>query len=175
MGHDITLHFGKHKGKMLSQIPLDYVLWLAENAREQHVKDASHAYLVESGNSDVFERSARHTGKYASAYFRTWYSEDELEEREQDERREDEEYLEEFDVLTLRWTAQSGAHIVIRSTLLPDTVERGFEVTVDSRTTYHAENEIVEVSNVPDIVAKIGRVGLTQERREALLAMIREK
>ncbi|WP_034639591.1 hypothetical protein [Desulfofalx alkaliphila] len=45
---DFVLNFGKHKGKKLGDVPTDYVEWLADNARDQWLKDASTKLL--SGN-----------------------------------------------------------------------------------------------------------------------------
>lgn len=42
---DIVLTFGKHKGKKLCEIPQDYVEWLAENARDQWLRDAAKEFL----------------------------------------------------------------------------------------------------------------------------------
>lgn len=43
---DIILTFGKHTGKKLSEIPADYVTWLAEKAFNQDVKRAAQAWIA---------------------------------------------------------------------------------------------------------------------------------
>lgn len=42
---DTRINFGKHKGKRLSEIPLDYVQWLAKKSFDQEIRQAAHAYL----------------------------------------------------------------------------------------------------------------------------------
>lgn len=42
---DVVLNFGKHKGKKLGEVPTDYVEWLADNARDQWLKDAAKKLL----------------------------------------------------------------------------------------------------------------------------------
>lgn len=42
---DMTLTFGKHKGKKFSEIGLDYVSWLANNANKEDVKNAAIAWV----------------------------------------------------------------------------------------------------------------------------------
>ena len=47
---DIVVTFGKHKGKRLADIPVDYVEWLAKNARNEWMRKA--AISVLNGNAD---------------------------------------------------------------------------------------------------------------------------
>jgi hypothetical protein len=47
---DIVVTFGKHKGKRLADIPIDYVEWLAKNARDDWMRKA--AISVVNGNVD---------------------------------------------------------------------------------------------------------------------------
>jgi hypothetical protein len=47
---DIVVTFGKHKGKRLADIPIDYVEWLAKNARDDWMRKA--AISVVNGNLD---------------------------------------------------------------------------------------------------------------------------
>ena len=44
-GADITLTFGKHKGKRLSEVPRDYLKWFQENARDANLRRAVEAFL----------------------------------------------------------------------------------------------------------------------------------
>ena len=47
---DVVVTFGKHKGKRLADIPVDYVEWLAKNARNEWMRKA--AISVLNGNAD---------------------------------------------------------------------------------------------------------------------------
>jgi len=47
---DVVVTFGKHKGKRLADIPVDYVEWLAKNARDDWMRKA--AISVLNGNVD---------------------------------------------------------------------------------------------------------------------------
>ena len=42
---DIVLHFGKHKGKKLGDVPEDYIQWLADKANDQWMRDAAKELL----------------------------------------------------------------------------------------------------------------------------------
>lgn len=42
---DVVLHFGKHKGKKLKDVPTDYIEWLAEKANDQWLRDAVKKFL----------------------------------------------------------------------------------------------------------------------------------
>jgi len=42
---NITLEFGKHQGKKLGKVESGYIKWLAENAREEHIKLACNIIL----------------------------------------------------------------------------------------------------------------------------------
>lgn len=44
---DITLTFGKHNGKKLSEVPREYVEWMAENISKPSIKQAAQAFLKE--------------------------------------------------------------------------------------------------------------------------------
>jgi hypothetical protein len=59
--NDITLTFGKHNGKKLSEIPRDYVAWLAENAFKDDVKKAAQAFLREQPGTESAPKSRSHS------------------------------------------------------------------------------------------------------------------
>lgn len=58
MSSDITLTFGKHNGKKLSEIPRSYVSWLAEKALQSDVKQAAQSFLEEHPGSPSRNRVA---------------------------------------------------------------------------------------------------------------------
>lgn len=42
---DFTLYFGKHKGKKLSEVPVDYLKWCLENLKDDKVKKRIEVFL----------------------------------------------------------------------------------------------------------------------------------
>ncbi len=48
---DIVLHFGKHKGQKLGDVPRDYVEWLVERANDQWLREAAKK-LLEADKTD---------------------------------------------------------------------------------------------------------------------------
>lgn len=44
-GDDSTINFGKHKGTKWSELPDDYLNWLAENGRQENVKERANREL----------------------------------------------------------------------------------------------------------------------------------
>ena len=49
---EVVLTFGKHKGKKLGDIPTGYVRWLAENARDEWLKEAA-SQVANGGSKEV--------------------------------------------------------------------------------------------------------------------------
>jgi hypothetical protein len=174
---DFVLTFGKHKGKTLSEIPLDYAVWIAEKSYNVSAKNAAIAYVA-SKAPDLLEKPAIQD-RYATPYYRTYYSEDEIEEMRESDRiyaQDDEknalELEEEMKKYRLSW--ETSGHTIFIEMQFDDVSEHYFHVIVDGGHPYK-EYEIEEYTNPahPAIVAKIGRVGLTAERRDALLAMLK--
>lgn len=69
---------------------------------------------------------------------------------------------------SINWTAKTGQYISIclDQTLAGDF---GFSLSVNGGLpTFYAATDIKPVSDMPGIVSKIGRVGLSEERRNAL-------
>lgn len=75
---------------------------------------------------------------------------------------------------SIKWTAQSGQRIEI---CLDQTLagEFGFSLSIDGKERFYAATDIKPVSNMPGIVSKIGNVGLTEERRNALRAIWKKR
>ena|SRR5437899_5378021 len=91
-----------------------------------------------------------------------------LESEEAAEQAEREAWEEKW---AIKWTAKSGQRIEI---CLDKTLdgEFGFSLTVDSSLPkFYAATDIVPVANTAGIVSKIGNVGLSEERRNALRVM----
>jgi hypothetical protein len=158
---NITLQFGKYKGQSLEYIKkfdYEYLVWLAKAGITR--QDASKEALDLLG------------GKAIS--FANRYSEDEIQQMEEgreSEQAEREAWEEKF---AIKWTASSGQLIEI---CLDKTLsgEYGFSLSVDGKDRFYTATDIKPVSNMPGIVAKIGNVGLTEERRNALRAIWRRR
>lgn len=95
-------------------------------------------------------------------------SDEDRREREIEERIAREEADAYAKANRLEWLSSRGQRIVVKFvfSLLCSSY---FEVLVDGKSS--RAFDIVPVSNVPGIVAKVGNVGLTAERRDTLLAM----
>jgi len=46
---DFVVYFGKHKGQKLSEIPVDYLKWCAENLKDEKIKTRIKLYLQVKG------------------------------------------------------------------------------------------------------------------------------
>jgi hypothetical protein len=88
----------------------------------------------------------------------------ELEAQDAIEQSEREAWEEKF---MIQWTAKSGQSIQIS---LDQTLngDFGFSLKVDGKERFYAATDIKPVSDMPGIVSKIGNVGLSEERRNAL-------
>lgn len=56
---NVELTFGKHRGKRLGEVPRDYVEWLADNARDDWMRDAALAVINGNGGNGQTEPSPR--------------------------------------------------------------------------------------------------------------------
>lgn len=56
---DVVIPFGKHKGKKISEAPVDYVRWLAEETNNADLKAAAQAFLDSDGESPPPPASAK--------------------------------------------------------------------------------------------------------------------
>lgn len=52
---DVIVTFGKHKGKKLSEIPTDYIKWLAEKANNESLRDAARKFLSSENDEAPFD------------------------------------------------------------------------------------------------------------------------
>lgn len=48
---DMVVTFGKHNGKRFSEIPIDYIQWLADNAQKVDIKNAAVAWVSKHGGA----------------------------------------------------------------------------------------------------------------------------
>jgi hypothetical protein len=89
---------------------------------------------------------------------------EQMEEQDRAEQSEREQWEEKW---MIRWVANSGQRIEI---CLDQTLngDFGFSLSVDGKERFYAAADIKPVSNMPGIVSKIGNVGLSEERRNAL-------
>jgi hypothetical protein len=157
--------FGKHKGFTFEQVPLDYVKWMAGEEIVRNGVNFSQAAR------DFVRSKGLGPGHFGKPYVSPEEMEeirfhDEIEEREAEEARavwEAEHMLE--------WVAGSGQHIRIQC-VFDVSMNISYEISVDSSRQRKAY-EIIDLpkSPAPGIVAKIGNIGLTAERRDALVAM----
>ncbi len=67
--NQLLLSFGKHRGKQLSEIPRDYVAWLAQQAYQPEVRAAAARYLEEH---PVAEPATRQVGRQPGPAPRTY-------------------------------------------------------------------------------------------------------
>lgn len=169
---DITLTFGKHSGKKLSQVPTSYVQWLASISK-QGVSEHAQAYLAsQAGKMPRFEGHVGYQGQ--------WVSVEEQEEmwREQDAidaayEESDCKHRELQESLTVRWTAKSGQKIEVIVWKRDE-----FEVSIDERegVVYKGFSPVparqAALAQAHGIVAMIGRVGITAEQKAAIEAKI---
>jgi hypothetical protein len=164
---DIILTFGKHKGEKLSQVPADYCVWLADNAYNAGVKRAARERLAiqkpVSGD------------RYTNAWHQFYCSEDEIEEARKLDRIQTQEDEEEAEKCRLEWTTDSGHEIIVQYKL-DDTnpwTPTLYLICIDGKWQSPAR-DILPYTNpaFPNVAAKVGNVGLTAERRDALLAMV---
>lgn len=49
LGEDPVVTFGKHNGKHFSEIPIDYIEWLAKNAQKPDMKEAANKWVATHG------------------------------------------------------------------------------------------------------------------------------
>ncbi len=158
----IILQFGKYKGQSLEQIKksdYEYLVWLAK-------ADVSRQNASKEALDFLGGRARSFSSTIASQEER-----DALEEERRTEQSEHEAWEEKF---AIKWTASGGQSIEI---CLDQTLsgDFGFSLSVDGKERFYAAADIKPVSNMSGIVAKIGNVGLTEERRNALRTIWRRR
>lgn len=165
---NITLQFGVHKGKSLETIRsfkggYDYLVWLAgANITRQNASKEAAAFLNEKR---VVKQSFSNGPRFSREEIE-W-----VEEQRRIEENEREAWEEKW---MIRWTAKSGQRIEI---CLDQTLagEFGFCLGIDGKERFYAATDIKPVSDMPGIVAKIGNVGISEERRNALRVMWKKR
>ena len=151
--------FGKHNGKSFDQVPVSYLQWMAEQS-------------IQRGGVN-FSAEAKAYLTHRSMDVR--YTPQEREEARESIRQEDEQAAEWEERNTLSWTMQNGKHVEIRLGVgqnaygLCDV----YEISVDGRR-IASEYEVVDLPQppAPGIVARVGNIGLTAERRDTLKKMM---
>ena len=169
---DLTLTFGKYKGKKLSEVPADYVKWLSEQlfiCGKQDVPQAARAFL-ESQPAKM-----PHFTGYQSKYGGYYVSVDEQEsawEQEQIEKQQADDLRRECCVL--EWTASSGQAIEVWVSSAESVM-----VSVDGKDYNFCSFKPVPAAQAArakamGIVCQLGPIGLTAERKAIVEAAIRK-
>lgn len=157
---NITLQFGKYRGRSFENIvksDREYLVWLAKaDISRQNASKEALDFL--GGDTRSFKASIA--------------SKEEIEAVEEQVMRDQEEYEEIRQSLQIEWVASSGQQIEIKSAM-DHQLGMFFRVSVDGKRFQYEVSDIkaCQVPNKPEIVAKLGPIGLTAERRNALLKM----
>lgn len=108
--------------------------------------------------------------------FSRWASQQEREDRRKQERQQREYDWPHGDeaVWEVAWTASSGQRIRIER--IDDLEHVGFYVIFIDDREVGMERDIIDLpsSSVPGIVARVGKIGLTAERRDVLKKMMED-
>jgi len=185
MQHDITIEFGKHKGKKLSEIPLDYVEWMGKQQRLQGKESLVlevKAFLAEQQKQedekpidwDAFIAANPVKDRYDTKYYRTHYSEDEIEHMRQEDRLLAQEAEEEFaykeKYVACSWTSYGEKIEIevkedgqINATVTAAWYEHGIMRKPNDKEKRTMSTNIVAVLDFGTL-----RLGLTEERKQAI-------
>jgi len=141
---NIRLNFGGHSGKLLSECPVGYVWWLSQQGiKRQNASEEAATYLesIKTEDERNIEREERLADEIIDARIEAYEA-----------------------AHRLAWTSKTGHQIIVKHI-----EDDEFVVSVNG---YESRAiGLVPVCNISGVVAKVGQVGLTAERYEALKAM----
>ena len=182
---NITLSFGMHAGKKLSEVPRSYIEWLV-TVNKPGVSSAASTFLSETKSSECGDDKY---GKFmrGRAYNWGYVGREEFEEANEQQRSVDEEErrLQE-EALVCEWistTAREEIRVGIyvfddlfSSEKTITIVKNGYWINAINTTlkSLRATTSSERAKN-PAVVAVIGGIGLTQERKDALLQKIAQR